>query len=343
MRRAREEDVMTRGSFDLIRMGRAPGSVGMQADTCLYYPNYSVQDEQWAKQVLLFWDSISTIIPRDVDPGSIDSELFRSLAEGGALRTWQVELPLRERVATTALQLIDEGRTEAFPQESEFRINFGKMTNELRSGLEQRDLRCEPEGADLVVDGSIGLLVMAVLAHALAEETRAAPLTDQVALGKAYISVLGPPRDDANLRIVERDISLMVPDLDSVDLEKWLRFRKRNKERVKQYRDSVKGIASEVARAQSEDQVADIIDRRAQQIQQELDSRKSAFQKLTSAFKESMLVIVADLSATAAISPSAKGLIGSLVPAVGVVGHEYRRERHHETFVQKISRLGKKA
>src|ERR671918_278038 len=107
---------MPRGSFDLIRMGRAPGSVGIQADTSLYYPNYSVKDELWAKQVLLFWDSISTIVPRDVDPTSIDSELFRSLAKGGALRTWQVELPLRERVASTAMQLIDEGRAEAFPQ-----------------------------------------------------------------------------------------------------------------------------------------------------------------------------------------------------------------------------------
>ena len=49
-----EEELMTRGSFYLIRMGRAPGSVGIQANTCLYYPNYSVQDEQWAKQVPLF-------------------------------------------------------------------------------------------------------------------------------------------------------------------------------------------------------------------------------------------------------------------------------------------------
>lgn len=104
------------------------------------------------------------------------------------------------------------------------------------------------------------------------------------------------------------------------------------------YRNSVRRIAAEIAQAQSEDQAADIIDRRAREIQQDLDSRKGAFQKLTSAFKQSTLVIVADLSATAAVSTSAKGLVGGLVSAAGVVAHEYRRERHHESFVQKISR-----
>lgn len=54
-------------SLDQLRPPRGPSGVGLQRSACLYYPNFSVHDELWAKEALLLCNFIATIIPRDVD------------------------------------------------------------------------------------------------------------------------------------------------------------------------------------------------------------------------------------------------------------------------------------
>jgi hypothetical protein len=58
-------------SVEQLRTPRAPVGVGAQKGACLYYPNFSVQSDLWAKQALLFWDFIATIIPKDVSLSAI--------------------------------------------------------------------------------------------------------------------------------------------------------------------------------------------------------------------------------------------------------------------------------
>lgn len=45
------------------------------AQTILYYPNINIQDGQWLRNALLYWDSISSIVPYD-DYGDLSPELL---------------------------------------------------------------------------------------------------------------------------------------------------------------------------------------------------------------------------------------------------------------------------
>jgi len=65
-----------------VRRPRAPEGVAVPPDVCLYYPHFEVRDENWAKEALLYWETIATIVPLDVDTASFSSQLYRDCELG---------------------------------------------------------------------------------------------------------------------------------------------------------------------------------------------------------------------------------------------------------------------
>jgi hypothetical protein len=291
----------------------------------------------WLKQVLTWWDRIATIVPIDVPLDRVADARLRVLAEAGAVQAWPVEYEVRERAARAAMGLIDQGRLEAFPDGDPFHVHFGKMTDQLVEELKQRDLVLGLSEGNVLVPGKVGFLVMAVLAHVLGDRTRAWALTDQPDLATAYIGIARPPGAAGGAhQVVAADLRLTVPNLDSVDLARWLEFRDRHRAELRAYRRSIKQLARELSRARDPDEAEELLDDRREQVETEIEERRGLFRKLTSESVLVVLALVADVG-TFIVNPA---IGGALTVATGglALNRLRHREVHHLAFLAKAGR-----
>lgn len=326
------------GSFEGIRTPRAPSGVGIQQDTCLYYPYFSIRDEVWLKQVLVWWDRIATIVPVDVPLEHIADTRLRVLAEAGAVQAWPVDMAERQEAARVAIELIDEGNLTAFPEGEPFELHFGKMTDQLVDDLKKRDQVVDVRGGQVVVPGNTGFLVMAILAHVLAERTKAWSLTDQRELANAYIGIArrGGASGGA-VEVVEADLQLLIPNLESVDLADWLKFRTDHRAELVTYRKSVKQLARDVSRAADRDEAQEILADRKEQVEGEIEEKKRIFKKLTSETSLATLSFVAEAGALVA-NPAVATAVAVVAAGALVTRHFRHREIHHLSFLTKAAR-----
>jgi len=328
---------MSAGSFDPVRTARAPSGVGAQPDTCLYYPYFAVRDEQWLKKVLVWWDRVATIVPVDVDFEQVVNEPTRILAEAEAFQAWPVERAVRDSAARAAIELIDQGRLMDFPDAEPVELHFGKLTRQLVEELRARDQVVRVRQGRVLVRGKAAMLVMEVLAHALADQTGASPLTDERAFANAYVGLASRRRlEGGAVDIVEADLELTIPNLESIPLRDWLSFRTDHRGELEVYRSSIRKLAREIAHASDRDEVDDILAERKHQVEEEVRARKSVFRKLTS---ETSVATLALLAAIGEFIPHPA--IASAI-AVGAAGAVVAKQVHHPE-VHQLSFLTKAA
>ncbi len=319
-----------------VRRPRAPEGVAVRPDVCLYYPHFEVRDENWAKEALLYWETIATIVPLDVDTASFSSQLYRDLADAGAVEPWGVSRDARERATDVILQLLDAGYADAFPEGEPFTLNFGKLTRSLIAGLKERGVDARATGQDVLVDFRVGSLVMCVLAHVLADAMKTRPLTDHPQLGETYLNVMGAsPRGSNTVTIIAQDIALAIPDLRDVDLRAWLAFRDKHRRELTEYRESVTSLAREAAGAEDEDEALSVFEARRATIERYLESKKGFFKRLTASTTLSAVSLLLGLPSL--VDPGVIEVVtGTASPAIGVK-QLMKREVHQLSFVQKLS------
>lgn len=318
---------------------RAPREVSTTGATCLYYPFFSIQDQDWTKRALLFWDTIATIIPKTVDFSEIVDPSFHALMSAGALRPWAVSSEIRSDVAKSAVTLIDKGIHLQFPDGEPFDVSFGKVTPQLREALNKRDLVRGATPRDITLDRNVALMILTLLAHRLAEANSALPLTDDPQLASCYIHVgQAQSRTESALSIVQRDLDFAIPDLRNVDLDAWLRFREEKGEALDLYRSGLRRLAREAARATEPDELDEILEERQQELASKTADRKGVFKVLTSDITWTSLRLIVEVGTTAPINPAiAMALVG--VEGAAFVAQRFRRkELHHLSFVQEAAR-----
>lgn len=320
-----------------VRRPRAPEGVAVRPNLCLYYPYYEVRDETWAKEALLYWETIATIVPLDVDTAGFTSLLYRDLADAGAVEPWGVSRDARERAAGVILQLLDAGHADAFPEGEPFTLNFGKLTRSLIAGLKERGVDATATGQDVLVDFRVGSLVMCVLAHVLADAMKTRPLTDHPQLGEAYLNVMGAsPRASNAVRIIAQDLDVAVPDLRDVDLRAWLAFRDKHRRELMVYRESVTSLARELAGAEDEDEALSVFAARRAAVEGYLEGKKGFFKRLTSSTTLSAVSLLLGLPSF--VDPGVVEVVtGTASSAIGVK-QLLKREVHQLSFVQKLAR-----
>lgn len=294
-----------------------------------------MQDQEWTKKALLFWDRIATIVPKNIDLTSFPDTAFHDLVAAGALQPWAVSSEIRSEVTESAVQMIDSGVHLQFPPGEPFPINFGKMTAELHEALTERDLVRGATPTDLLLDRNVALMVLTLLAHRLAEATNAQPLTDDSDLASCYLHVgQANNRTHAALTIVQRDLELAIPDLRNIELPAWLKFREQHRPALEMYRSGLRQLARDVTHAAEPDEVEEILKDREQDLANTMDEKKSVFKTLTSDNTWTTLRIVVEIGTTAPVNPLiAAALLG--VEAAAYAAKQFRRkELHHLSFVQ---------
>jgi hypothetical protein len=161
----------------------------------LYYPWMQVRDLGWLKNALLFWDVVSTIVPRGLhSPYTTDDE--RALSDEGWLvpcqLSWDDEPSVR-RASKGTLNMLDDRDVRARLRaanalsdtgtggfEKLFEpISYGKYTVDLASELKRLGLFVDGRaGSWPSVDRALFSMHMAHLAHALATDKNLALVTD---------------------------------------------------------------------------------------------------------------------------------------------------------------------
>lgn len=326
---------------------RAPSNVEPGGAVALYYPYFSVRDELWAKQILILWDRLVSIVPQAVTFDSVSTPLSDALYRYGALETWSVDEAVRMEAVDLALNYLDRN-VGLFPEtEESFRIHFGKVTYRLLPELERRQLRATEIDGWIEVDHQVGLLILAVLAHSLARRTTTPPLTDQPEVADAYVALGRQAGTRAAIGLVHRDVSLAVPDLTGVDLEKWLRFRNQHAGSLSEYRSQLLRRSREVARAADADHVDELIADWSEDSQRYLDQNKTTFRKfLTGDVGIAVLEVVAAVGSGFAATDVAGGAgVLTGIGSVATAADAYRRlrqagepQQHYLSFLAKLEK-----
>lgn len=254
--------------------------MGFREDTCLYYPNFSFEDEAWAKQALIVWDKIATIVPADVDTNLIGNETYRLLKRANLVENWPVELWVRETAAQRSLKMLDAGQQKLFSSAEPFRLNFGKLTEDFFHELNMRGFTATREGTDVVVEGDVGMLIMSVLAHTLSSQTHSAAMTDKEELADSYLRIAHREPLSAELDVIRVDLSIAVPDLSQISVGRWIEFRKKHRAELEMYRGSIRALSFALAAVDDAEKRAEVLEKRRIDVQAHLDRNDSPFKRL---------------------------------------------------------------
>lgn len=318
-----------------MKRSRAPEGVGSRPETCLYYPYYEVREEAWVKEALLYWDMVATIVPVDVDPRGFKGSLYRELAEHDAVEAWPVSGWVRDETARRVLDLVDAGKHSQLPEGPPFLLNFGKLSTELTEGLQERGLEAKRKGSEVEVDFQVGALVMCTLAHHLGERTQSRAVTDDHALGAAFISVLSATQRTQNLEeVISRDLQVAVPDLRNINLSNWLEFRSKHPKELSAYRTAVDSLAREIAGAEDPAEAESVLDRRQQQLEEAVN--QGVWRRLTSDRTLSKLSLVVGLPSVAVDLQLGVPLVTGVLGGAITIKQLLRKEIHGLTFVQQL-------
>ncbi len=159
----------------------------------LYYPTIDIQNENWLKTAILFWDEINTIVPESIrEPYQLDSTKY--LADEGLLNPISVNSDRRfiEELTMDTMnylnsnegfQLLTHNNNEFMPIHRDklprevgnlFNIHPEKLPYEIRHQLERGLM----DDGWLQVNGNFGAFYMTLLANKICEQQGIALLTD---------------------------------------------------------------------------------------------------------------------------------------------------------------------
>jgi hypothetical protein len=208
----------------------------------VYFPHFHIQDESFLKRSLLLWDRIAVIVPLGVPESEYSDSTLQLLQQYRSGDVHRVDADQLENSARVAIAELDDETYRALPEAEPIALHRGKLSDSLVRELADRAIRIERDGSYYRVDGRIAGVIMAALAQALSSDHTDA-ITDDPSLARISVSgVRAQDRDD----VLERDLAIMLPNLDEVPLRSWLEFRARHRDDLAPYRRWVAEAARNV-------------------------------------------------------------------------------------------------
>jgi len=304
-------------------------------DRALYYPYFRVQDVNWLKASLLYWDEISCIVPENYDPGNpeelkpaeefilrLDPEPYTNRAE---LTFREHVLPLSEQHDRPEAQATLNAVAEAIGDRRIW-IHADKMTHELRRELEWRGLLQWDTHDRMQLAEGFDALYMICLAKEMGLATRRPPLTDT----EEYAECQALVQFDANVAVsrevqnAETESSVLVQlgiampspqQLNNVPLQSIIdHHRKRDTER-RAFRRAVEEIVSDASGIDDPIALEDFLAEKRRDIEQQMKDFRKTLDELRVNAASSVLGISVPAWKIAAVG----GVLLVAGPAAGVV------------------------
>jgi len=233
-------------------------------DSVLYFPSIRVPETEWFTRVLLYWDTVGTIVPAEyLDDPKFLRPYTASLKDHGLLTT----VPPDERIWQTGsknyyqsfLTLIDSLHAEdgvPFANRETVRIHVDKTGHGLAYALSERKLANYIGGKEwdswFEVERDTGNLLMAYLASILGQnqEQRMVPITDSAGCLEAFTRIpAGHGRVEARLNPIRSEIleALLPAPQDRVDPAQLAEFKNGHRKLLNSFRTTVEQRVAAVA------------------------------------------------------------------------------------------------
>ncbi|MCP2032604.1 hypothetical protein L1277_002714 [Okibacterium sp. HSC-33S16] len=185
--------------------------------TALYFPYIRVPESPWFTQVLLYWDSVASIVPRSFQrAGEAEHPYMQQLRKEGMLEYLSPDDAMREIDRDS----FDEGflgllSAPAGPPSSWrfVRLHSGKMSWSLFERLSKKGLARTDDGLEFgwwQIESETADTYMAYLAAAMSGARKGLlPVTDQ----RRAIGILAPGIDDVDRRLAELRFAVIMDAL----------------------------------------------------------------------------------------------------------------------------------
>jgi hypothetical protein len=335
-----------------------PASTSTSHTGALYYPHIHFRSRRWLRMAMLYYDSLSRIVPSGFEPD--DREFYSEFSdEPGELLSDVRELkaagfvkdnPPDDNVTEVANEFFDFAmenlidpvhRAEIVPRlgrrKSFYTIHPSKIDPELLKVLEELKLAHKKQGdpySDWSVEPVTGGLYMLFLANRMAGNRQL------VSDSSIYQSLLYLPmkqtadkvmHDDREFRLATAVLKTVIPsNVEAVKLDVLLGLRRDFSDQRKRFQDKIAGFAKDLQNVSREDSLETVIDRHKRGIEDEYQGFLDKIRITNLGFVQSLFSVSVPAYITSAWGFAATGLpvvFAAGAAAVSAVGMKYFFER----------------
>ena len=238
----------------------------------LYYPKVLINPGTWLKQALLYWDTVGSIVPYELDRRIINSSWIRELQDEGAFIPFRPE-DIFNRNPNLGTALIEEFREKVNSQQFQLYRNVGigqaqhfdiyseKIPGQLTAWLEDEELVQRIDERRWRFERHMGMLYMALLAKYMADASQftTIPGSDYGLYKDLLFKSYNQENSDLGLSLRLKNI-LPTPRLDAT-LSDILRFRRQRHDELLAFRQEIDQFQSELKQAPNYPEVRDLTTR----------------------------------------------------------------------------------
>jgi len=304
----------------------------------LYYPYIHVQDVNWLKAALLYWDAVRRIVPANYHRED-QQEVRQAVAEGLLLDTDPDDYKERaeDRFRASVIPLVEASQDHPGARMLEqadalltgdcARIRVEKMTQGLSDELRKRQLLHEHADGWLTLERSLGGLYMMCLAAEMAGRIQAPPVTDQPAFevcgqyllfGDASSATTTQP-EAAGQVLVKLGLQLPGPsDLHGVSLSDIIRFSRARADERRRFRAAVQDLLQGVNQLEDFNAIEDYFAQKRTEVEAAISDHRRALDELGVSSVTSLLNVTCPaLVVTGAVVLAAVNAAAGAALAVG--------------------------
>lgn len=246
----------------------------MSADDLLYYPSIEVADEGWLKSALLYWDCVYRIVPAGYVPQ--DSDVVREAVDAGLLRNLLPEDADRKKAGARFKKMIasfgEYGLPAGFEGDEYIDVHEDKIDSSLYPILDE--IAAAHDHGWIKLSKPMARGYMLQLAQTMARRRNLSLGTDNsgswvvssfVASRGNISEYIWPDENDAYMAsLCWRD---MIPaNVREVPMKDIAAFALRRRDEKRRFRAEVLEFADSLAKCESDDHVAELIERFKQRI-----------------------------------------------------------------------------
>ena len=243
----------------------------------LYYPTISIRNPGWVRRVILYWDQIGSIVPRELDGLVRQSEDICVLRKLGIFRTYHPEDSVHhcDELSREFLALVQTPKFQLAVKQTpgrinRFRIYHTKISKPLAEDLMEGGY-ATLDGNWMYLDRSYALLYMALLAKYLADDDRNA-LTTPGTDFRAYLDLNFSSDDKSRARTgISFALRNVLPTpREDVPIETIIKFKSKRQLELLKFRQVIYEYQDRLKQIQEQAEALELIDHFASKIQIEV-------------------------------------------------------------------------
>lgn len=231
-----------------------------------YYPGHIWHDDDWIKNLLLFFDGVGLLVPehKQDEVERVYPHIAPRLRERGLLHYFvansAIDRRATEEMARPIISLIESGALDNLPDQRFHSMSFSRLgfygdeeiAGEVYRRLREKDLAGDSEdGVSFKIRAPVRYLILSLLAQAMRGglgNYELCPATDRPEIVDGLKALLGVEGTRPNIgSVVEFDLQRVGVDLSRYPIEDVLAFRDEHGSAYRQYARTVRSFAYQVS------------------------------------------------------------------------------------------------